>query len=409
MFLGKKNLFKGYTGRILIIVSLGWAITQTGRFLLPPLLPAIMEEVNISVFVAGIILTIMQIVYALAQYPSGKLSDMSNRSVIIIPGMLVIALSFFLLAGVNTASILVISVAALGLGRAMYNIPSRALISDLFSSKRGEAMGIFTAGSDLGGIVAGGISVALVAVYGFFIIGEIPNWRVVMFFWGLVALLLVVLFKSQEKEALNFKFEGGKTYEILNKIKFSVKEDIQYILGGKSQRETILAFAFFIFVATAVVNFLPLYLIEEKGFSLRTSGSIFGWFFLLGMIVKPIIGGLSDRLPRYLISMGGLAVSTVGIGLLIMAQSVIGVVVAVAIFAIGYKGQFPVIDAILMDGAPDNLTGSYIGAARTVFFTLGGIGAAYMGWMGQYYNFQIGFIGLGLALVIAIILLYRNY
>ena len=47
------RIFGGYRGKILLTVAVGWAITQTGRFLLPPLLPTIMDEVGISVFIAG--------------------------------------------------------------------------------------------------------------------------------------------------------------------------------------------------------------------------------------------------------------------------------------------------------------------------------------------------------------------
>ena len=149
------SIFGGYRGKMLLTVAVGWAITQTGRFLLPPLLPMIMDEVGISVFIAGMILTVMQVVYAIGQYPSGKLSDWNGRATIIIPGMVLIGLSFFLIAGIKTTFMLVLAVVCLGVGRAMYNVPSRALISDMYTEKRGRAMGIFTAGSDLGGINAG--------------------------------------------------------------------------------------------------------------------------------------------------------------------------------------------------------------------------------------------------------------
>jgi MFS family permease len=396
------GIFGGYRGRMLLIVAVGWAITQTGRFLLPPLLPIIMDEVGISVFIAGMILTVMQVVYAIGQYPSGKLSDWNGRPTIILPGMILIGLSFFLIAGIKTTFMLVLAVVCLGLGRAMYNVPSRALISDLYTEKRGQAMGIFTAGSDLGGILAGMLSIVLAMAY-LVLVEDIPNWRVIVGCCGVVSFGLVGIFIWGNEE----KYKWNR--DIVGEIGSSVSRDVMYIVGKRSQRETILAFALFIFVATAMVNFLPLYLIEGKNFELGVAGSIFGWFFLLGMVVKPVIGTLSDRAPRYLISIGGLLVSTGGIILLIMAESVFGVMIAIGIFAIGYKGQFPVIDAILMDSAPNNSTGSHIGAARSIFFTLGGLGAAYMGFAIQNYSYTVGMAGLGVALLLAALLLIRNY
>jgi MFS family permease len=396
------RIFGGYRGKILLTVAVGWAITQTGRFLLPPLLPTIMDEVGISVFIAGMILTVMQVVYAIGQYPSGKLSDWNGRPTIIIPGMILIGLSFFLIAGIKTTFMLVLAVVCLGLGRAMYNVPSRALISDLYTEKRGQAMGIFTAGSDLGGILAGLLSIVLAMTY-LILVEGIPNWRVIVGCCGVVSFGLVGIFIWRNEE----KYKWNR--DIVGEMRSSVRRDVMYIVGKKHQRETILAFALFIFVATAMVNFLPLYLIEGKNFEIGVAGSIFGWFFLLGMVVKPIIGALSDRAPRYLISIGGLLVSIGGIILLIIAESVFGVMIAIGIFAIGYKGQFPVIDAILMDSAPDNSTGSHIGAARSIFFTLGGLGAAYMGFAIQNYSYTVGMAGLGVALSLAALLLIRNY
>ena len=220
---------------------------------------------------------------------------------------------------------------------------------------------------------------------------------------GIASFVLVGTFVGINRE--KYKWD----WRIAKKVKSSVKDDVRYIVGERDQRETILAFALFIFVATAMVNFLPLYLIEGKDFEIEIAGSIFGWFFLLGMVVKPIIGALSDRAPRYLISIGGLFVSAGGVGLLIIVDSVVGVMIAIAIFAIGYKGQFPVIDAILMDSAPESSTGSHIGAARSIFFTLGGLGAAYMGFAIQNYSYTVGMIGLGVALLLAALLLIRNY
>tara|TARA_A100001037_G_scaffold306608_1_gene353271 strand:- start:35703 stop:36929 length:1227 start_codon:yes stop_codon:yes gene_type:complete len=396
------KIFGEYRGQMLLLVAMGWAITQTGRFLLPPLLPIIMEEVKISVVIAGVVLTIMQVVYAITQYPSGKISDWVGRPIIIIPGMGLIGLSFFFIAGIKTAFMLIFAVVLLGLGRAMYNVPSRALISDLYVGRRGRAMGIFTAGSDLGGIFAGLLSIVLAMAY-LVLVEGIPNWRVVVGFCGIVSFFLIGAFILVNQEGYGRGEKSGEG------IKSSVKKDIIYIVGERSQRETVLAFALFIFVATAMVNFLPLYLIEGKGFDLRTAGSIFGWFFLLGMVVKPIIGALSDRAPRYLISIGGLLVSMGGIGFLLVSETVFGVVISIAIFAIGYKGQFPVIDAILMDSAPKKSTGSHIGAARSIFFTIGGMGAAYMGFAIEHYGYTMGMVGLGAALLAASILLIRNY
>ena len=162
---------------------------------------------------------------------------------------------------------LVFAVVLLGLGRAMYNVPSRALISDLYTGRRGRAMGIFTAGSDLGGIFAGILSIVLAMVY-LVLVEGVPNWRIIMGICGIASFVLVGTFVGINRE--KYKWDWG----IAKKVKSSVKDDVMYIVGERDQRETILAFALFIFVATAMVNFLPLYLIEGKDFELEIEGFV---------------------------------------------------------------------------------------------------------------------------------------
>ena len=40
----RERLLTGYTGRLLLAVSLGWAAIQAGRLVLSPLLPAVMGD-----------------------------------------------------------------------------------------------------------------------------------------------------------------------------------------------------------------------------------------------------------------------------------------------------------------------------------------------------------------------------
>ncbi|MFC6990063.1 hypothetical protein ACFQJD_17605 [Haloplanus sp. GCM10025708] len=57
--MGEERLVRGYGGHLLVAVSLGWLTLQSGRLLLPPLLPTVIEDLAITPFRAGIALSLL--------------------------------------------------------------------------------------------------------------------------------------------------------------------------------------------------------------------------------------------------------------------------------------------------------------------------------------------------------------
>ena len=158
-----ESLFGGYRGRMLATVSLGWALLQTGRFLLSPLLPTIIADLGMTEATAGLALAVFQGVYALTQYPSGEYSDRWTRTTLIVPGLGALVAGFAILGLAGGVAGFVAAMVVVGFGKGLFAIPSRALLSDLFVERRGRALGVYTAGTDLGGLVAAGLTVAVLA------------------------------------------------------------------------------------------------------------------------------------------------------------------------------------------------------------------------------------------------------
>ena len=92
---------------MLVVLSLGWATLQCGRFLLPPLLPRITEALAFSPAGIGAALTGFGLVYAAVQYPSGTYSDALSRATLILPGFLVLLAGFLAVALSVTAAFFV--------------------------------------------------------------------------------------------------------------------------------------------------------------------------------------------------------------------------------------------------------------------------------------------------------------
>jgi len=378
------TLFDGHSGRILLIVTFGWGVIQVGRKILPPLLPRIISEVGITPARAGALLSVMSVTYAVAQYPSGQLSDHLSRGTLIVPGLVLLAVGFGAFALVPTYLLLLAGAATLGVGRAAFSIPARALISDLFGGRQGRALGVFTSASDLGGVLAAGIAVAVLSL---------ATWRTP--FLPVAGLLLVVLALVHRRDREAY---------VLSRTGLGVRETAARLARADGIRGLLAAYTLFRFAIRGVVGFLPTFLQAAKGFSPTVATAGFSVVYLVGVPTKPAAGLLSDRLPRPTIAAGGLSLSAAGFAVLLAVGSPALVLPAIAVFAVGYKGIFPVMDAFFMEASPAGNEGADLGAIRAAGSTIGSLGPVYVGVVAQRASYTLAFAGLGGTLLVSALL-----
>jgi len=378
----------GYARRMLVTVSLGWATLQTGRFLLSPLLPTIITDLGITEATAGIALAIFQGSYAVVQYPSGEYSDRWNRTTLIVPGMIVLAVGFGLFGVTTGLATFLLAATVVGLGKGLFAIPSRALLSDLFTDDRGRALGIYAAGTDAGGLLSSGAAVLALTYF---------TWRTPFFPIAVGLGVLTVVYAVTTREGYRL---GEATLDLRGTVGRLVKSN--------RQRETLVAFSLFYFMVGGFINFVPTYLARAKGFSESLAGLTFAIVFAVGFAVKPAAGILGDRFSRRGIAVGGLSVAATAMTALILVGSNLAIWVAIALFALGYKTGFPLADAIILDGAPADGTGADLGAARALFLTANAAGPAYVGIVATYASYGLAFGGFVACLLVAAVLLARQ-
>ncbi len=377
-----------YRSKMLVVLSLGWTVLQGGRFLLPPLLPRIRETLSITDAGAGIALTAFGLVYAVTQFPSGTYSDHLSRATIIVPSFLVLLASFALLGLPGGVAGFVVGILLLGLGKGLYASPTRAMVGDLFSSVRGRALGIYTAGTDAGGLLAAGIAAVVLAT---------ATWRRAFLPIVVVLALVTGLFVLWNREPYT-----------VERVPLAPGETVGRLLATRGQRERLAAYALFYFAVGGLINFYPSLLVAS-GFSETLASGAFALIFLVGVVVKPAAGEVSDRFPRLLVSVVGLLLAAVGFAVIVVAQSLPLVAAGTVVTAVGYKTQFPIADAVVMEAAPANNVGGDLGAARGVFLGANALGPGFVGVVAEVAGFGVGFLCLAGALLGSAALLARQY
>lgn len=162
------------------------------------------------------------------------------------------------------------------------------------------------------------------------------------------------------------------------------------IVATRRQRETLVAYSVFYFVVGGLTNFLPLLLVEYSGFSAALAGGLFALIFAVGMVTKPAAGALSDRFPRLLVSVVGLLVAAAGLAAMLLADN-LPVVGGTVLLALGFKTEFPISDAVIMEAAPEGSVGGDLGAARGAFLAANAAGPGFVGVVADIANYGVAF------------------
>jgi predicted MFS family arabinose efflux permease len=376
-----ERLLGGTAGRLLITASLGWLALQAGRLVLSPMLPAVMADLSISEAQAGFAFTVMWGLYAAGQYPSGRLSDRLSRPTLLVPGLALLSVGFGALAAATSYRLYLLGAAVVGAGAGLYPTAARALVSDLYVERRGQAFGLHTASGDTGGAIAAGLAIATLAV---------ASWRAA--FVPVVAVLAAVLvaLHAWRREPYEFRRVG-----------LAARATAGRLLGRRRMAALLGAYVLYAFTWQGAVGFLPTFLQRAKGFSPGLAGGGFAALFVVGAAVKPVAGGLGDRVSKPLVAAGGLAVAAASLAAALLLEGDLPVSLAVVTFAAGLMAVPPVLQAYLMDTFPDASMGGDLGAARSVYIGLGSLGPTYVGVTAASAGYTVAFAGLAACLLVS--------
>ena len=381
------SIFAGYAGRMLVVSSLGWATIQLGRRTLPALLPTISTELGVTATEAGVLLTILSATYAVMQYPSGRFSDRFSRKGPLVVGVVCSVIGCFLLGTAGGYPGLIAGVLIVGVGAGVYPTSARALVSDLFVERRGEAFGIHTASGDVGSAVAAGVALAALTL---------ATWRDAFLLTAGCLAFIVLLVHVSSRETYRFGF-----------FALGLRDTVATLFGLPSVRQLLIAYSLYVIAIEGIIGFLPALLQVEKGMSPTIASAGYATFFIAGIIARPVAGRLSDRMARDWIA--GLSVLVAASGLLatIYASTPTMALLAIVVLAFGTKAYPPVMQAYLMDLFPEDSAGADLGAMRTMYIGIGSLGPTYVGVVSTQFDYATAFLGLvGCLLVSATVVLF---
>lgn len=369
-----ERLVTGETGRVFLALSVGWIGIMGGRQLLPPLLPAIIDDLGITPFLAGIGLTTLSALYALSQYPGGRLADRLTRKTIIVTALTLVVLGFVLLSAALSYWVFLVAVVVAGLGGGLYFIAMRTTTADLYVARRSEAFGIQMAFGRGGSAAAAGVAVAVLAT---------ATWRAAFLPLAAGVAVLTLVLHHLMDEAYTIK-----------RIDLGITDTGRRLFGQAFNRRMLLAYALFVFTWQGAIGFLPTYLHVDKGLDVAIASAGFATVYVVGVIVGPLAGAIGDRVAKLPVAGAAVLVAAVGLTILIIGAGVIPIAVGVIGFAIGLMSFPPVVQAYLLDSFPDDSMGGDFGAFKTIYSSVGSLGPAYVGFAAGRWSYTAAYLGL---------------
>ncbi|TYT61910.1 MFS transporter [Natrialba swarupiae] len=377
------GLWSGGKGKSLIAIAVAWGLLVGTRMIYPPLLPYFSDDFGLTLTTAGLLVSIIWLAQSIGQVPGGILADRYSERKILTASVSVTVVGLAVVVSAPSALVLFAATAVVGFGLSQYPVARMTMLSDLYPSRLGRALGMTMASADLGQTVLPPIASVLAVVVGW----QFGLGYVLPFLCLSVVGLWWTLPKSEP--------EDDGTAE----SNASIREVVAELCSPTIAIMGVMLFLF-LFVWQTFSAFYPTYLVDEKGLSPPVAGALFGLFFAAGVVVKPLAGAAYDRvgIRRSLpVVLGG---SIVGLAVLPFVDGV-AALVGVTVLISTMLGNGAITQSYLTEIISNDVQGTGLGLVRSSTGMLSAGGPVVFGAVAQRGYFDEGYVML--AVVVAVV------
>jgi MFS family permease len=377
-------------GRVLATVATGWGLLVGTRMSYPVLLPYIRSSLDLSLSVAGLLVTIVWLGSALGQLPGGILADRFNERHVMTAGLGVVAAALSLIAAVDSTLVLFLGTGLVGVGLSLYPIARITVLTEIYPENIGSALGVTMATGDIGQTVlppAVGLLAGAVA-------WQLGFGALVPLFLVLAGLIWVVVPDSVPAQGGQEALSTARARAVLEELR------------TETMALTTAVLFVYLLVWQSFTAFYPTYLEVMKDFSPAVAGTVFALFFGVGVVVKPIAGAAYDRIGMRGSLLAVLAGPVLGLAALPFVEGFWTIVGLTALIST-MLGSGAITQSYLADTIPADIRGTGLGVVRTTAATLGSAGPTLFGLVADRGYFDEGYLLLAGLMVLIVLLTMR--
>ncbi len=361
----------------LVLISTSHGMNHLYQLLTPIIISQIADEYLLSTFIAGVIISIYSLSYALFQIVLGLHSRILGRKNTIILGFVITSASFIIIGFVNNLPLLAIMLFIAGIGGSTYHPNGMPLLSEFYKENRGQAAGFHQTGGSLGSVIAP-LIIGLLVVF--------LNWRlsiIVLAIPGIVLSLVLWLLLIEPKQQL----VENCPEEQANKSK---KANLKMY---RPSLIFIVAAVTYTLVIRCVDSLGVLYFERGRGITnFLEAALLFSTFKITGLFSAPICGRLSDIFGKKKSIVVLVCVEVACFYILTIVPNSL-LVAPCLIFGFASSGLLAVTDAFLADITPREYMETVFGLYFTLTFLTQVVIPPVFGVIVDYTkSFDVGFI-----------------
>jgi MFS family permease len=385
-----RGLWSDGRGVSLIAIAVGWGLLNGTRMVYPVVIPHIRSVFDLNLTTAGLLVSVLWFFTAIGQLPGGVLADRYDERILMTVSAVVVAAALGLVITASSPFILFAATAIWGLGHSLYPIARITLLSNLYAGRLGTALGVTMAAGDIGQTVLPPLATVLAAI-----IAWQAGLGFVIPFLGLSA--IGILATSPTQSSTGQPTDTGSIRDTMNVLTEFRNTGVGVMTG---------ILFLYMFIWQSFTSFYPIYLTDIKGLSPSIAGILFGFFFAVGVIVKPIAGAAYDRIGirKSLVSI--LTPAVVGFLFLPMIDDIWFLVGITALIST-MLGTGAITQSFLADSFSDDMQGAGLGVVRTVTAALAAIGPVLFGIIADHGYFDEGYFVLAVVMAVVVGLTLR--
>ena len=361
-----ENPLAGQDGRVILLIGAAHFLSHYFIFVLPPILPLLKVEFDVSYTALGLAIMAFNIVSLISQPPAGFLVDRVGASKLLIAGVALGSLAFAGMGLVPTYWGLIGFAGLAGLANSVFHPADYAILSASVSGERmGRAFSLHTFAGFTGGAAAP-LAMALIL--------QFSDWRMGLWLTGGLGVLVMIALVAGRDLLIDERSTGSAETETDTEGNSApAKAGLSLLFSTP----ILMCFAFFTLISVSagglttfgVVAFVGLHNMSLSQAQLALT------CFLVGNAIGILFGGyIADRTAHHeRVAMFGFLTTAVIIFLIgIGTWPGAGVIAAMAIAGILYGIIMPSRDMLVRAITPKGQTGKVFGFV-TAGFNVGGI------------------------------------
>lgn len=378
------------SGLKLTLLSASHGVNHLNQLLVPVLIPRITAEYGLSNFEAGVLLGCFAFSYGLMQVVSGYLSKSVKRIHLLVFGFAITSISFLILGFVDNIVVFALLLFVAGIGGSTYHPVGIPILAEIYSEKRGQALGVHQTGGALGSFVAPLAAGAMVVSL---------NWRLTMTVFAvpgavlsavLWLLLAVPEHGMEEVQSESFRRVNSFRAEMYGPALVLIAASVVYSIGFRG----IDAFGNQYFVYGRHI--------EDFMFA----SFLFSTLKIAGLFSGLVCGKLSDTVGRKLVIYILVLVESISLfALTVVPLNVI--IVPCILLGFASFGLLAISDAFLADITPKASMGTVFGINFSASFIVTAALSPLLGGAADLYGFSLVFAVLSIIGPLGTLILFR--